>query len=274
MHKRFRTASKLSLFLFLAVLLAITGIVPAQAGKPTPRPTTPPPPPPPAGPTYITLGFDDGYADQAQLVTLLAEHNIKATFYIISSDTGTDGYMTWEQISALYAAGNEIGGHSLTHAHLGSLSGQALTDEVCGNRQDLINRGFLNPISFAYPYGDYDDEARQAVADCGYLTGRMVWGAPETLPPGDAFLTRAFTSVRRSTSLSRLQGYVTETEACGHCWGQIILHHVCDSCDTYAISYTTLHALIDWLQTRAARGTLVVTAGEAIGGPVDPPVAP
>ena len=270
MRKHFRAALKWFLFLSLTGLLSMNGLITAQAGKPTPKHTTPPPP---AGPAYITLGFDDGYADQYQVLSLLAEHGILATFYIISADTGTDGYMTWQQIADLYAAGNEIGGHTRTHAHLGSLSGLALSEEVCGNRVDLFDRGF-QPASFAYPYGDYDDEARQAVIDCGYNTGRMVWGAPETLPPGDAYLTRAFTSVRRSTSLSRLQGYVTETETCGHCWGQIILHHVCDGCDTYAISYTTLHDLIDWLGSRSARGTLVLTAGQAIGGPVNPPVAP
>jgi len=230
-------------FLFvitLLLILLVPGVIPAQAGKPPPKPSATPTPIS-SGPTYITLGFDDGYADQYQIRQLLTDHGIRATFYIMSSDTGTTDYMTWQQIADLYNDGNEIGGHSLTHAHLGSLSGAALRQEVCGNRVDLFSHGF-QPASFAYPYGDYDDEARQALIDCGYNTGRMVWGAPETLPPGDAFLTRAFTSVRRSTSLSRLQSYVIETEACGHCWGQIILHHVCDSCNTYAISYAYSNA--------------------------------
>jgi len=274
MYRRFHGLMKLAVVLFLLGLLLLPAVGSASAGKPTPKPTPGPTATPgPAGPAFITLGFDDGYADQYQVRSLLVEHGMRATFYIISADTGTDGYMTWGQIADLYADGHEIGGHSLTHAHLGSLSGQALRQEVCGNRVDLFEHGF-QPVSFAYPYGDYDDESRQALIDCGYNTGRMVWGAPETVPPADAFLTRAYTSVRRSTSLSRLQSYVTETEACGGCWGQIILHHVCDGCNTYAISYDTLHAFLDWLKARSAFGTLVRTAGEVIGGPVSPPVGP
>lgn len=269
-------------YAFIAVSVLLVVLLTLSSGSNTsvsaakPPTATPPGPtatPGPSGPTYITLGFDDGYADQYQVRALLAEHGMKATFYIISADVGVQDYMTWTQIADLYADGNEIGGHTMTHAHLGSLSGAALRQEVCGNRVDLFDHGF-QPVSFAYPYGDYDTESRQAVIDCGYNTARMVWGAPESVPPGDAFLTRAYTSVRSSTSLSKLQGYVLETETCGHCWAQIILHHVCNRCDPYSISYSTLHAFIDWLQLRSVRGTYVVTAAEVIGGPVNPPVAP
>jgi hypothetical protein len=57
----------------------------------------------------------------------------------------------------------------------------------------------------------------------------------------------------------------------------ISLHHICggaDACgdDTYEISETLLDSFLAWLAPRSARGTLVMTTHEVIGGAVKPPV--
>ena len=53
---------------------------------------------------------------------------------------------------------------------------------------------------------------------------------------------------------------------------QLVFHHLCDGCDAYSISPATFTALLDWLQPRAAGGTVVETTAQVIGGPVQPPV--
>ncbi len=67
-----------------------------------------------AAQTYVSLTFDDGRTSQQNAGAILAAHGVHGTFYIISGDLGTSNYfMTLDQVRALAAAGNEIGGHTL-----------------------------------------------------------------------------------------------------------------------------------------------------------------
>jgi peptidoglycan/xylan/chitin deacetylase (PgdA/CDA1 family) len=224
-----------------------------------------------AGQTVVSINFDDGYADQYAARTILSSHGMHATFYVNSGLVGTSPYASWAQLKDLYADGNEIGGHSLDHKSLKSLKGVALRHEVCDDRVNLFNQGF-QPTSFAYPFGNYNSNTIQALKDCGYNSGRGVSGGPETIPPLDAYVLRPFPSVKGSTSLATIEGWITQTENAGGGWVQLVFHHVCNGCDVYSISPANLTALLDWLQPRAASGTVVRTINEVIGGAVKPPV--
>ena len=48
--------------------------------------------------TVVTIGFDDGYADQFQAMQILGGHGLHATFFINSGFVGTDGRLTWDEI--------------------------------------------------------------------------------------------------------------------------------------------------------------------------------
>ena len=65
-----------------------------------------------------------------------------------------------------------------------------------------------------------------------------------------------------------------EAQANGGGWVQLVFHHLCSQCDAYSITPADFTALLDWLQPRAASGTVVMTTAEVIGGPVRPPVQP
>jgi len=67
---------------------------------------------------------------------------------------------------------------------------------------------------------------------------------------------------------------VTSAEQGGGGWVQLVFHHLCSGCDAYSITPADFTALLDWLQPRAASGTVVETTAEVIGGPVSPPVTP
>jgi hypothetical protein len=81
-------------------------------------------------------------------------------------------------------------------------------------------------------------------------------------------------SVKNSTSVATIEGWITQAEQSGGGWVQLVFHHVCDNCDVYSVNAANFTALLDWLQPRAARGTIVRTVNEVIGGSVKPPVAP
>jgi peptidoglycan/xylan/chitin deacetylase (PgdA/CDA1 family) len=156
------------------------------------------------GDTVVAIQFDDGGSDQFHAGGTLAAHGMHGTFFINSAEVGSSGfYMTWDQIHTLASGGNEIGGHTLHHPDLTTISTAEATQEICDDRTALVNQGF-SVTDFAYPYGHTNPQIESIVQGCGYSSGRGVTGiispgAPdsctscpfaETLPPLDAYLTR------------------------------------------------------------------------------------
>ncbi len=68
--------------------------------------------------------------------------------------------MSAEQIRHWSAQGIEFGAHTRTHADLTTLSGNELEQEVAGSGDDLAVILGATPLSFAYPFGFYNDAAR------------------------------------------------------------------------------------------------------------------
>src|SRR6516165_3343206 len=136
-------------------------------------------PAPPAAastPVVVTLGFDDGTVDQfANGFPILQAHGMYATFFVNTGPilAGDPAHMTWGDLHALYAAGNEIAGHTIDHADLKPLSVAAAEHEACDDRNTLLANGFA-PESFAYPFGSFDSRSEAVVHYCGYNSGRGV----------------------------------------------------------------------------------------------------
>ncbi|MFI7543100.1 polysaccharide deacetylase family protein [Actinoplanes sp. NPDC049599] len=235
--------------------------------------------------TLVSLTFDDGIQDQYDNARpLLNDRGMKGTFYINSSRIGTGNYMSGQAITQLAADGHEIGGHTIDHADLPTLAPDDQKRTICNDRVALLNLGFA-VRNFAYPFGNTDASARQAVADCGYNSARTVGGVvspgscsgcpyAETVPPVDAFRTATPDSVKTTTTLNTLKASVTNAEQNGGGWVALVLHHVCDGCgDEYAVSPALLGSFLDWLADRRSAGTRVVTVDEVIGGTTQPGVA-
>ncbi|MGC1905153.1 MAG: polysaccharide deacetylase family protein [Candidatus Acidiferrum sp.] len=111
--------------------------------------------------------------------------------------SGMSDYLTWAEVQTMAGNGHEIGAHTRTHQGLSTLCGvtqaggptktpcvdafgnptnldDTLDLEIAGSKADLIAQGF-NPVTFAYPYGDYgypNPTVGQAVQAAGYLGGR------------------------------------------------------------------------------------------------------
>jgi peptidoglycan/xylan/chitin deacetylase (PgdA/CDA1 family) len=220
--------------------------------------------------TVVSLTFDDGDADNFAVGTVLEEYGLKATWYIPSGLVGQPGYMTWDQLRQLADNGNEIGGHSLDHRNVGGLHGADLKHEVCDDRSNLMAHGFT-PLSFAYPYGGYSDEASTMVRDCGYLDARTIAAGPESLPAADAYALRAFPYVVSDTNFAKLQRYVTGTRQEAGGWVILIFHHVCDGCDYFAVKPDVLTRFLAWLGQEVSLQRLQVkTVRDVMAGQVTP----
>ena len=237
-----------------------------------------------AAETVVSITFDDTNENQWRARALLRAHGMNATFYVNSSRVGVPGFLGLDQLLTLQAEGDEIGSHTLSHANLTLLETAAQRVEVCDDRTALLAMGFA-VSSFAYPFGGDDASAKQVLAECGFGSARDISGIrspsgcfncpyAETLPPGDPYTVRSTPSVRLSTTLEVLKGYVVQAEQHGGGWVPIVLHHVCDGCNEYAISEATLEAFLAWLEPREAQGTVVRTVAEVMGSGSPPPPPP
>lgn len=225
--------------------------------------------------TVVSLTFDDGLGSQMEARPLLAARGVHATFYVNSGKIGRGPHLTAAQISQLAADGNEIGGHTVSHSRLTTLSEAEQRREVCDDRAALQALGYTVD-NFAYPFGAFDATSERIVAECGYRTARTTTvpdGYAESLPPARPYATRAF-QLGQSTTLAALQGVVTDAEQHGGGWVQLVFHDVCDGCDEYGVPASRIQAFLDWLAPRAASGTVVRSVREALGMPAPPPPPP
>ncbi len=246
---------KLTALLLALVLAACT------PGKATPTATAT------AGPaqaTIVTLTFDDGDADNFAAAELLRQQGLHATFFIPSGLVGTPGYMTWDELKQLQQDGNEIGGHSLDHTKVQGLDATALRHEICDDRTNLMEHGFT-PVSFAYPFGNYDPAAKAMLKDCGYSGARTVRGGPQPLPLDDPYAVKALPYIVNDTTLAKMQRYVNGTRQTTGGWVILTFHHVCAGCDYFAVDPAVWAKFVPWLARQQQAGAVrVETFGEVV----------
>jgi peptidoglycan/xylan/chitin deacetylase (PgdA/CDA1 family) len=246
---------------FLVALLLSQCSVSVPAAQPTGTATHAPVA---SHPTIVSLTFDDGDADNFPVAALLTEHGLHGTFYIPSGLVGSAGYMTWEQLNTLQADGHEIGGHTLNHQKLEGLDSETLRYQICDDRQNLIDHGFT-PVSFAYPFGNYDVHVKQMAQDCGYADARTILGGAETTPAADPYALRALPYIVSDTKFDKLRRYVSNSFKGGDEWIILIFHHVCDSCDFFSVKPEVMNQFVPWLVQQQGLGHIqVMTVGEVI----------
>ena len=117
----------------------------------------------------ILLTFDDGYADAYQSVMpLLLQYGFTGTFFITVNLVGRPGYVTWDQVRAMSAAGMDIESHAMDHVSMAKRAAASLRSQLADSRRILSERTGTDVRFFAYPAGEYGDEAIAAAAAAGY----------------------------------------------------------------------------------------------------------
>lgn len=245
-------------------------------------------PPLPQRTTTISLTFDDGDATHHAAAGQLRSRNLRGTFYINSGpiDAKDNTYLTWAQVTSLAGDGHEIGGHTVNHISMKdpNLTYEQKRAEVCNDRQRLIQQGF-DPVSFAYPFGAFDQTAQSIVQSCGYQSGRTAGSVSpngplyaETIPPRDPYATRMLNAEPGTDGpirLAYLQDAVTATATHGGGWLQMLFHQVCvpsssDYSDCMAgyrpIDANVFGSFLDWLQNGAPPATTVKTVRQVMSG--------
>jgi peptidoglycan/xylan/chitin deacetylase (PgdA/CDA1 family) len=226
--------------------------------------------------TIVSLTFDDGNANQLAAAQVLKAHGLAGTFFITTSWIGTAGYLTQANLQTLASDGNEIGGHTVTHPDLTTLTPAAAAAEVCNGKTTLENWGFA-VRNFAYPFAAENAAVQTAVRNCGYASARGLGditspascaGCPfaEALPPGNPMVTKAPDEADSTWTLKNLQDLVTNAESTGG-WLQLTFHHIAVGTDpTLTVSPALFDSFVTWLAARTANGTTSVrTVAQALG---------
>lgn len=149
----------------------------------------------------IVLTFDDGYADAYQnAMPLLLRYGFTGTFFITVNLVGRPGYVTWDQVRAMSAAGMDIESHAMDHVSMAKRAVASLRSQFADSRQILSERTGTDVRFFAYPAGEYGDAAIAAAAAAGY-SGAFLKNGGALQSPEWAFMLRRL----------RIAGYTAAT---------------------------------------------------------------
>jgi peptidoglycan/xylan/chitin deacetylase (PgdA/CDA1 family) len=98
------------------------------------------------------INFDDSYKTQLLYAKpILDQYGFKATFFEVCGWVGkTSERQTWQDVAALQQDGMDIESHTMTHAHLNSVSPSKLYYELGFAKQCFAAHGYQVPI-FGYP---------------------------------------------------------------------------------------------------------------------------
>lgn len=126
----------------------------------------------PATVPYVAMTFDDGPHpfNTPILLDLLAERNIRATFYVLGSNAQWYPHI----IRRMLNEGHEIGNHSFSHPKFTELSNEEIIAEVAGCRDAVVAAATLPTATIRPPYGAVNNPIRNLILDeFGYPT--ILW---------------------------------------------------------------------------------------------------
>ncbi len=102
--------------------------------------------------TFFLLPW--GNEDTEQLIEILGEYDIKATFFVVGE--WVDKYP--ESVRALSDAGHEIMNHSDTHPHMPKLSREEMLTEIRSCNEKIAKITGRTPTLFRAPFGEYSND--------------------------------------------------------------------------------------------------------------------
>jgi peptidoglycan/xylan/chitin deacetylase (PgdA/CDA1 family) len=125
----------------------------------------------------VGISFDDGYSDLLDTaLPVLAKHNLKATFFVLSRPGKADrsqinnskSLLDNNGVRMILSEGHEIGSHTSTHPNLLDLRMDRLREEIIDSKYELEKEFGGKVKYFAYPKGKYDQRSSRLCREAGY----------------------------------------------------------------------------------------------------------
>lgn len=190
------------------------------------------------GNKFVVLTFDDGYEDNYRVMfPILKEFGAKAVIFLLSESKYNEwdvnnpnnpekrfDLMNEEQVKEMAAYGVEFGAHTKTHPYLSSLPLEEAREQIVQCKEKLEQTYGQPFITFAYPYGDLNDEVKAEVRKAGF-TFAVSTDSGEITVDSDLFQIRRIGIFPRNSMLTfrrKISGYYNfikmrrEEKAYGH----------------------------------------------------------
>lgn len=112
---------------------------------------------------YIAITFDDGPNPETtpKLLKMLADRNIKATFFVLGNRAVADPAI----LRAMVAAGHEVANHSWSHPQLTKLTVAAADKQIEDTNAVIQEATGVKPIYLRPPYGSMNASLQQHIID-------------------------------------------------------------------------------------------------------------
>lgn len=248
----------------------------------------------------ISFTFDDGFESTLLAASTLQPYGYTGTSYITTNcigmaigdtttacEIGNDKkYMTWAQVAQLSSQyGWEIGSHTKSHPLTalgdrteGDLTDAELDNELSGSQAVLQTHGY-QALSYASPYGDYDNRSIAAAAKY-YTSHRTFWDLtysddpidnsfpyyyPHSVSPYNDYLLTVM-QVQGNIPVSEVKTYIDQAKTNGQ-WLILVFHDIKAANDsTYNSSEEAYEYRTDYLAQIAAYAQIVGLANSSMTG--------
>lgn len=123
---------------------------------------------------YVVITIDDGFKSfKEDGYPLLKKYGFQATLFINTETVGSGDYLNWEDLALISSNGIEIGNHTHSHGYFLNMDQSErysnFKNDVTLSQQILDERLNVQPVVFAYPFGEYDSIMKQEIAKLGFL---------------------------------------------------------------------------------------------------------
>ena len=137
------------------------------------------------GSGMVALSFDDGPAgaNTGEILRVLAEHNVKATFFILGQ------YIDGNEkiLEQMAGQGHELANHGFSHRKMHFMAEKKIEDEISKTEGLIVRASGKKPVLLRTPHGFVGPAVGSAARRLGYSIAawtKGVWDTDKGVTPG------------------------------------------------------------------------------------------
>jgi len=161
---------------------------------------------------FVTISVDDGHPADLRTAELLQKYGLKATFYVPARNMERE-VMSSSALRELSGA-FELGGHTMSHVSLPSLSENMAWTEIVDCKNWLEELSGKPAISFCYPKGKFNRATAGLVKRAGFKGARTCFFNLHEFP-ADPFLWGVSTHAYSHSHMVQMRHAILERNFAG-----------------------------------------------------------
>ncbi len=156
---------------------------------------------------FISVSVDDGHPTDLRTAELLCKHGVPATFYVPARNPERP-VLPVAQLKEI-AQGFELGGHTMNHVPLNSVSDERVWLEISEGKAWLDDLLGKPAVSFCYPRGKHNAHIAELVKRAGFVGGRTCFLNRNDFP-GNPFIWGVSTQAHNHSRMIQVRHALVE----------------------------------------------------------------